>query len=319
VSSTLQARYGLPHAHNRERASMSRTQWLLLVVLSVLWGGSFFFVGIAVKELPVFTIVLARVTLAAGFLLPVVLTMGLRLPREPAAWTPFFVMSLLNNVLPFTFITLGQKTVASGLASVLNATTPLFALVIAHLFADERLKANKLAGVALGILGVAILMGSNLLATSTASLLGMLLCLAGSMSYGFAALWGRRLRNTPPLVAATCQLMASTVTLGVLAAVVDRPWTLPWPTMPTVLALLGLALLATSLAYVIFYRILSVSGPTNVMLVTLLIPITGIGLGVTLLGETLETRHIIGALVIASGLLVIDGRLLAMGRRRLAG
>jgi drug/metabolite transporter (DMT)-like permease len=245
--------------------------------------------------------------------------MGLRLPVSAGAWKPFVIMSILNNVLPFTFITMGQMSVASGLASVLNATTPLFALVIAHLFADERLKANKLAGVAVGILGVAVLMGLDILAPGTASISGMLLCLAGSMSYGFAALWGRRLRAIHPLVAATCQLLASTVLLAALAALVDRPWMLPWPSSATILALIGLAALSTSLAYVIFYRILSVSGPTNAMLVTLLLPVTGIGLGVGVLGETLEARHVIGALVIASGLLVIDGRLLAAGRRKLAG
>lgn len=297
---------------------MSRTQWMLLIALSVLWGGSFFFVGIAVKELPPFTIVLARVAIAAAVLLPVVFVMGLRLPDSAGAWGPFLVMSILNNVLPFSFITMGQKSVASGLASVLNATTPLFTLVIAHLFADEKLKTNRLGGVVLGIFGVAILMGPDVLTPGAASIAGMLLCLAGSMSYGFAALWGRRLRGIHPLVAATCQLLCSTMILGVLAALVDQPWTLSWPSTRTVLALIGLAVLATSLAYVIFYRILSVSGPTNVMLVTLLLPITGIGLGVSVLGETLETRHIIGALVIASGLLVIDGRLFGAGRRKFA-
>lgn len=289
---------------------MSRAQWLLLLALSVLWGGSFFFVGIAVKELPAFTIVLVRVALAAVFLLPLVFVMGLRLPATAADWMPFAIMSLLNNVLPFTFIAFGQQTVASGLASVLNATTPLFTLVIAHLFTDERLIARKLAGVMLGIAGVAILMGRHALDDGAAGFMGMLFCLAGSMCYGFAGLWGRRLRAADPLVAATCQLIGSTAILGILAAMIDRPWTLPWPTTPTLLALVGMAALSTALAYVIFYRILSVSGPTNVMLVTLLIPVTGIGLGVTVLGEALEPRHILGALVIASGLLVIDGRVL---------
>jgi drug/metabolite transporter (DMT)-like permease len=291
---------------------MSRTQWLLLLVLSVLWGGSFFFVGVAVKELPAFTIVLARVALAAVFLLPLVLAVGLRLPTSLTEWMPFVVMSILNNVLPFTFITSGQKAVASGLASVLNATTPLFTLVIMHVFAGEKLQARKLLGVALGILGVAVLMGWSRLDSSAASPIGMLMCLAGSLSYGFAALWGRRLRTTPPLVAATCQLLASAAILALLAALVEQPWMLPSPTAPTLLALIGLAALSTSVAYVIFYRILSVSGPTSVMLVTLLIPVTGIGLGVTVLGETLEPRHIMGALVIASALLVIDGRILSL-------
>jgi drug/metabolite transporter (DMT)-like permease len=291
---------------------MSRAQWLLLLVLSVLWGGSFFFVGMAVKELPAFTIVLVRVSLAATFLLPLVLFMGLRLPATSAEWMPFVTMSILNNVLPFTFITFGQKAVASGLASVLNATTPLFTLVIMHAFANEKLQTRKLLGIALGILGVAVLMGWGRLDSGGTSASGILLCLAGSLSYGFAALWGHRLRSTPPLVAATCQLLASSAIVALLAALAEQPWTLPWPSAPTLLALIGLAALSTSLAYVIFYRILSVSGPTNVMLVTLLIPVTGIGLGVTVLGETLETHHLVGAMIIAFGLLVIDGRL--MGR-----
>ncbi len=302
--------------HHLEEVHMSGTQWMLLLVLSVLWGGSFFFVGIAVKELPPFTIVLARVSLAAAFLLPFVYAMGLHLPGNLAAWAPFIVMSVLNNVLPFSLITMGQATVASGLASVLNATTPLFMLVMAHLFTEEKLKANKLAGVLLGIVGVAILMGADAASLGVASVGGLVLCLTGSISYGFAGLWGHRLRDAHPLVAATCQLISSTMILGILATITDRPWTLPMPSTKTMLALIGLALLATSLAYIIFYRILSVSGPTNAMLVTLLVPATGIGLGVGVLGETLHVHQWIGALVIASALLIIDGRLIAGGVHR---
>jgi len=299
---------------------MSRSQWLLLIALSILWGGSFFFVGIAVKELPVFTIVLVRVALAAALLFPVVLIARLPLPKTPRAWLPFAGMSLLNNVLPFSFIVMGQRTVASGLASVLNATTPLFALLAAHVFSDEKLSARTAAGGVLGVIGVGILIGSQRLGTSGMTLAGVLFCLAGPLCYGLSGQWGRRLRGTPPLLSSLCQLAVSTVVLGVLAAAIDRPWTLPWPSAHTLLALAGLAALSTSLAYVIFFRILAVSGPTNVMLTTLLIPVTGIGLGVSVLGETLEMRHIAGALVIGLGLLVIDGRLLArlpmMGQKR---
>lgn len=293
---------------------MSRSQWLLLIALSILWGGSFFFVGVAVKELPVFTIVLVRVALAAALLLPVVIYLGLALPRTPREWLPFAGMSILNNVLPFCFIVLGQKTVASGIASVLNATTPLFALLAAHLFSDEKLSTRKLAGVLLGVVGVAILIGLQRLDAGGATLAGVAFCLLGPLSYGLAGQWGRRLRGTPPLVSATGQLMASSLILSILAIFIDQPWTLPWPSTQTVLALLGLAVLSTSLAYVIFFRILAVSGPTNVMLTTLLIPITGIGLGVSVLGEVLEMRHIVGALVIGLALLVIDGRMFSRPR-----
>ena len=292
---------------------MSASQWLLLVALSILWGGSFLFVGIAVHELPPFTIVLVRVGLAAVLLVPVVILLGHRLPSTLGGWWPFLVMAVLNNVIPFSLIAFGQREVASGLASVLNATTPLFTLIIAHaLTSDEKLKANRLAGVLIGIAGIGVLMGPEAILGRASSLVGMALCLAACLSYGFAAYWGRRLRETPPLVSAAAQLICSTVLLSLLAGAIDRPWTLPLPQPRTMLALAALAALSTALAYVIFFRILAVSGATNVMLVTLLIPISGILFGVTILGETLLARHIAGALVIASGLLVIDGRLSAL-------
>lgn len=296
---------------------MSLKQWLLLAALSVLWGGSFLFVGIAVKELPPLTIVLARVGLAALILLPFMLALGHKLPPTLPAWMPFLGMAILNNVIPFTLITVGQRELASGVASIINATTPLFSLLIAHaLTTDEKLRANKLAGVLIGIAGIAVLMGSEALNDRASSLVSMGLCLAACASYGFAGLWGRRLRATPPLRSACCQLLCSTLVLGLLAGIAERPWTLPPPTRTTLMALAGLAMVSTSLAYLIFFHILSVSGPTNVMLVTLMIPVSGIAFGVLLLDETVAVRHFAGALVIGSGLLVIDGRLMNLLRAR---
>jgi drug/metabolite transporter (DMT)-like permease len=289
---------------------MSPSQWLLLAFLSVLWGGSFLFVGIAVTELPVFTIVLWRVGLAALLLLPVVFVLGHRLPDTAGGWWPFLVMALLNNVIPFSAIALGQKEIASGLASVLNATTPLFGVTLMHLLTDDKMSPNKFAGVAIGILGVAMLMGPAVLMGDRTSALGMGLVLVGTCSYGFSGVWGRRLRSTPPLISATCQLVCSTLVVAVIAGVVDQPWTLPTPSTRTVLAMVGLAALSTALAYAVFFRILAVSGPTNVLLVTLLIPVSGVALGAIALGETVHWRHVLGAIVIASGLIVIDGRIL---------
>jgi drug/metabolite transporter (DMT)-like permease len=295
---------------NAPATHMSPSQWGLLIVLAMLWGGSFLFVGIAVKELPVFTIVLARIAVAALLLVPVVYAMGFRLPTSFSAWQPFFVMAILNNVIPFSLIVTGQKEIASGLASVLNATTPVFALIIAHLFAGETLRANKLAGVILGIAGVAILVGPEALIGRPSSALGMLCLLGAAMSYGFSGLWGRRLRAHPPLVTAASQLCCSTLVLLPIAAVVEQPWTLPMPSSSTIVAVLALAALATSLAYVVFFRIMAVSGSTNVMLVTLLIPLFAIPMGTWWLGESLALRHFAGAAVIGLSLLVIDGRLL---------
>jgi len=293
-------------------APMGREQWSLLLLLSVLWGGSFLFVGIAIKELPPLTIVLVRVGLAATLLAPVLWMKGLALPATMAAWLPFVIMGALNNVIPFTLIAFGQQTVASGLASILNATTPLFTLIIAHIFtADEKLRSSRFAGVLIGIAGVGVLMGPEAIAGRTSSLLGMSLCLAGCISYGFAALWGRRLRSTPPLVSATAQLLSSTAILGLLVLVLERPASIALPSPHVTLALIGLAALSTSIAYVIFFRLLVSVGPTNTMLVTLLIPVWGIFLGAVVLAEALMLRHLIGAIVIGSGLLLIDGRLLS--------
>jgi drug/metabolite transporter (DMT)-like permease len=212
-------------------------------------------------------------------------------------------------VVPFTLMVYGQQRIASALAAVLNATTPLFTLVIARLVAGEVLTPNKLAGVLLGIAGVAILMGPEALTANAASVLGMLCVLGTAFFYGLSALWMRRLREIPPLVTSAAQLTCSTVLLLPLAAFVDRFWLLPMPSTEALLALAGLAVLATALAYIVFFRISATAGPSNVMLVTLLIPITATLLGVLILGEAFTPSHAIGALVIASGLIVIDGRL----------
>jgi drug/metabolite transporter (DMT)-like permease len=295
---------------------MSPSQWLLLVVLSVLWGGSFFCVGVAVRELPALTLVLARVGLAALTLLPLVWTAGLRRPSTWQAWMPFLGMSVLNNVAPFLLIANGQKEVASGLAAVVNASTPVWALLAGRLLGgDGPMPPHKLIGALIGIAGVAALVGPEALLGMRSSAWGMLLILGGAMCYGLSALWGRRLREEPPLLTAFCQLFCSTLLLAPVTLLVDRPWTLPLPSWQASAAILALAVLSTALAYIVFFRILAVSGPANAMLVTLLNPVSAILLGVLVLGETLLARHVLGAVVIASALIVIDGRIAgAIGR-----
>jgi len=303
--------------------TMDRQSWLLLILLSVLWGGSFFFAGAALRELPPLTIVLARVALGAATLMPLLKVLGGRLPDTLAGWRPFFVMGMLNNVIPFSLLVAGQTYISSGLASVLNATTPLFTVLVLAGFGDERLVARRVIGVLIGLAGVAILRGAGLDTAPDAhnQTVGMLLCLGAALSYGFSGLWGRRqLIGVPPITSATCQLMSSTLVMAIVASVVERPWQLPMPGAATWLSLIGLATLATALAYIVFFHILTRSGATNVMLVTLLIPVTAILLGTFVLGEPLTAREIGGALMIGSALLVIDGRAFGWLRRRaLAG
>jgi drug/metabolite transporter (DMT)-like permease len=286
--------------------------WSLLAVLSVLWGGSFFFNGLALRELPPLTLVLLRVALGALSLLPLVRAYRIEFPVGIAGWKPFFAVAFFNNVLPFSLIVMGQTFIASGLASVLNATTPLFTVVVMAVAGEERLFARRVAGVIAGLIGVIILRGGVGLDVAGQGI-GVLLCLAAAASYGVAALLARRrLANSPPLATATFQLLASSAMMLLVAGFFDRPWTLPMPGMTTWFAVLGLAALSTALAYIVFFQILRRSGATNVMLVTLLIPVTAILLGYLVLGERISPREIAGALVIGSALLVIDGRVLKL-------
>nr|WP_083807294.1 DMT family transporter [Agrobacterium tumefaciens] len=291
---------------------MDASEWGMLVALSLLWGGSFFFIGIAVKELPPVTIVTLRVSLAAAALLIVCRIMGLHLPRQWAVWRAFFGMGLLNNIIPFCLIVWGQTHIASGLASILNATTPLFTVIVAHfLTADEKMTGNKLAGVLIGFAGVATMIGPAAFGGAISGLWGQIAILGAAISYSFAGIFGRcfKAMGVPPLMTATGQISSSTLMLIPAALLIDKPWTLAMPSLGTWGALIGIALLSTALAYLIFFRILATAGATNLALVTFLIPVSAILLGSLILGEQLEIKHFAGMAMIAAGLAAIDGRL----------
>lgn len=285
----------------------STEAWGLLLILALPWGGSFVFYRLLADRLPVLITVWSRVALAALLLF---LLLWLRGERARIRWRDIAVMAVLNNLVPFSLLAWGETRVTAGLASVLNATTPAFAVLIAALAGAEALSRPRVLGCALAFAGVVVLIGPSVLAGGDA--LGALACLGAACSYGLAALWGRRLRGTPPLAAAAGQCLASAVLLLPVMVAVDRPWALPMPGLGTWGAILGLAWLSTALAYVIFFRIIVVSGPQNAMLVTFLTPVTGLLMGALFLGETILLRMLAGLLVIAAGLIAIDGRL---GRR----
>ncbi|PWC52864.1 DMT family transporter [Azospirillum sp. TSO22-1] len=295
---------------------MGLAEWLMLILLSVLWGGAFLFGKMAVADLRPFTVVLARVALAAAALALVVRAAGLRMPGTPAAWRPFFVLGLLNNLVPFSLIFWGQTQIASGLAAILNATTPLFGVVLAHaLTPDERLTAPRLAGVLLGIGGVAVIVGPEALGGAGTAVLAQFAVLGAALSYGCAGIYSRRFRGTPPLVTSAGQVTASALMILPVALLVDRPWEGAMPGAVTWGALLGLALLGTAGAYVLYFRIMARAGATNAMLVTLLIPVSALLLGAVVLGEAVEPRQVAGMALIGLGLAVIDGRPLGWVRR----
>lgn len=292
--------------------TMTLQEWCLLLALSVLWGGSFFFAGVAVKALPPLTIVTLRVVIAALALHVILRTQNTPFPRDWRSWRAFFGIGILNNAIPFSLIVWGQSHLASGLAAILNATTPLFTVLVAHfLTSDEKMTGNRLIGVIVGFIGVAVMIGGKSLLMPSNDVTAQLACLAAAVSYAFAGIYGRRFKamGILPMVTAAGQVTASSLVLLPVTLIIDHPWTLAWPSTWVIAALLGLALLSTALAYILYFRILSTAGATNLLLVTFLIPVTAILLGILILGERLELKHLAGMALIGAGLAAIDGRL----------
>lgn len=302
---------------------MTRRDWSLLLILSLLWGGSFLFVELALRGLPPLTIVMGRVGLAA-LILGLVLWAGRffgeksgtsALPRR--ARGAVLVMGLLNNAVPFTLFALAQGRIDGALAAIVNATTPLWTVVVAHLFtADERITPAKAVGLGFGFAGVAIMAGH----AGGGEAAAILACLAAALSYGLAAVWGRRFRGmgVSPLFTAFGQTAGATLLLMPLWLALDRPWAMQAPGAGPVLAVVAMAALSTALAYLIYFRLLASAGATNLSLVTFLIPVSAAVLGVVLLNETLLPRHLSGFALIAAGLLAMDGRVIRRLRERRA-
>ena len=298
------------------RAQMTAREWAMLILLSVLWGGSFLFQKIAVEELPPFTIVLVRVALAALTLHLIRPFIGIALPGL-RIWAAFAVMGLLNNVIPFSLLVYGQTQIGAGLASILNAMTPVFTVIVAHsLTQDEKLTANRAFGVVLGFLGVTCLIGIEALDGLTLAVAGQIACVGAAISYAFSSVWARRFQDVPPFASAMGQLTMSSLMMIPVVLMVDQPWTLAWPSPTVVWSLILLAIPATALAYLLFFAIVRAAGATNIMLVTLLVPVSAVLLGAVFLGERLSLTDAMGMALIGMSLLAIDGRVLR--RRRIA-
>lgn len=291
--------------------SMNSKVWAMLILLSILWGGSFFFVGVVVNDLPPLTIVTLRVGIAAFTLWGIAMMLGLRPPKSLKVWGAFLGMGLLNNVIPFALIVWGQTQIASGLASILNAATPIFTVVVAGiLLPDERPTPLKLFGVVLGFVGVVVMIGIPALG-GVGSLFAQLAIVAATISYAFAGVYGRRFKSLGinPVVTAAGQVTASTLILLPITLFVDGTIDTERTNMSTWIAIAGLAVASTAIAYVLYFRILELAGATNVLLVTLLVPISATLLGSLFLNESLEIIHLLGMALIAFGLSAIDGRL----------
>lgn len=293
---------------------------LMLLALAAVWGGTFFFVEVALVEAPPLTITFYRVALALPVLLAVVLWRGVRIPRSPKIWGAYLVMGALNNALPFSLIFWAQTTIEGGLASILNGTTAVFGAVVAGiLLADEPLTLRKIVGAALGVLGVAVIMGLDALSSLDPRNLAQLAVLGAALSYSFASVWGKTaLAGLAPEMNALGMLAGAAVIMAPIVIWVDGAPDLGL-SLGVWASLLALAILSTAFAYLLYFAILARAGSANLMLVTLLIPPFAIGLGVAFLGERLALEAWIGFAVIAAGLVVTDGRAAAALRRRLAG
>ncbi|MEM1373770.1 MAG: DMT family transporter [Pseudomonadota bacterium] len=298
--------------------TMSTRAWAELTLLSLIWGGVFLAVRVALADIGPFTIVAHRVFWACLILWVVVLASGLRVPLTARAAIGFLGMGCLNNVLPFSLQAWGQLHIESGLAAILNAGTAIWGVLIAALFlADERLSLVKITGVTLGFIGVATAIGLGTLAEFDLRSLGQLALVASTISYAFAGVWARRyLTGMHPLVQAAGMLTASSLLAIPLAWIVEGPLTLAMPA-ETWAAIGYLTIFATAGAYLLYYRVLAMAGSGNLMLCTLLIAPIAIVLGAIFLGEALPFRALAGFGILALGLLILSGRLpLSPLRRR---
>lgn len=291
---------------------MTPVEWVLLFILGGVWGGTFFFNAIAIPEIPPLVVILFRVALAAVILWVVVLARGIKVPWDASSWIALLIMAGLNSALPFFLIAWGQVHIASGLASIMIGTTPLFAVVAAHFMtSDERMTPGKVLGVLAGMVGVVVLIGPQFLGEIGKDLIAQLSVLGAAICYAFSAIYGRTFakRDMPPMMVATGQMTMATFLLLPFALIIDRPWELANPSLQAWGAVIGLAVLSTSFAYLIFFRILARAGAVNILLVNFLVPVSAILLGVGILGEVLTIEQIVGMGCIALGLALIDGRL----------
>jgi drug/metabolite transporter (DMT)-like permease len=297
---------------------MTAAEWGAILTVATFWGGSYFFVGIAVKELPTLTIVLARYIITAPLFLLICAHQGLRMPWDRQFWPDFLILGIFNQLVPFCLIAWGQGHIPSAVASILNAVGPLATVLLAHVFTqDEKLNGRRLVGVFLGLTGVVTIVGGAALKSLGVGIVAQIACITATLSYASAILFARKSgqRGAKPMELVAGQIAIAGFLLLPVELIVDQPWTLPMPSNAALLALLALAVLSSALGHMLYFRTLAAVGATNVSLVAYLMPVTAILLGVIVLGERLEARQIAGMTIIAIGLAATDGRPLAFLRR----
>lgn len=299
---------------------MGRGEWIVLVALALIWGAAFFCIKVAVTHVEPLTYVWIRLSIAAAALWGLLRWRGERLALPLGIWAAILVLALLNNMIPFVLFGWGQQRIASGLASILNATTPIWGVIAAHLWtSDERMTPTKIVGVVIGFAGVATMIGPDLLLGGD-NFLPQIACLSAALCYALAGVWARRFKTlgVSPIKVAAAQLAVGALFMAPLALAIDQPWLDAWPPVEAWAAIIALALVGTAFAYVLYFRLIETAGATNALLVTLLVPPTAILLGALFLDEQLSVGQFGGLAAIALGLALIDGRLLVIVRRKSA-
>jgi drug/metabolite transporter (DMT)-like permease len=295
----------------------SARTWAMLVILSVIWGASFFFARIAVQEVPPLLLVLLRVSIAALALHLYLLARGEWRAFRAHPFLPFLILGILNNAIPFSLLFIGQTALGAGLAAVLNALVPFWTVIAANrLTADEKISAPKIAGVVLGVLGAATIIGTGATTGLGAPLWAELAVIGAGISYAFASIYAKTFKGVPPVAIATGQLTGATLVMLPIAFLVHGPFSPAVISGGVWAAIMALALVSTAFAYIMFFRIVAAAGATFVSQVTLLVPVSAVILGGLFLGERLTATDFIGMALIGLGLITVDGRLLRFLRSK---
>jgi drug/metabolite transporter (DMT)-like permease len=304
----------------KEGKNMALNNFLWLVLLAALWGPSFLFIKVAVAEIPPLTLVAGRVGIAAALLLAMLRLQGGSLPKSRRLWMHFAVVGLFSNALPFALFSWGELYIDSALAAILNGTTPLFTMVLAHFFiADDRLSPVKVAGALLGFGGLALLIAPSLMGGVQATTLGLLAVTAAAASYGIAIVYTRQnLRGLPPLVGPVAQLTMASIYIVPLALIIEQPYRLPMPSWAAAGSLLTLAVFGTAVAFIVYYRLMERTSATYVSMVTYVVPVFGLALGIIVLAERPAWNAYAGCALILAGVMIVNG-VFKMARQKLIG
>ncbi len=282
----------------------------LLAILATLWGASYTFIRVGVETIPPVTFIAARTLIAGGLLLTIIKLRGLALPRDPAIWKRFLIQACINSVIPFTLIAWAELTVNAGLATILNSTTPIFAFLLTVLITrHEAVTTRKVFGVAAGVIGISLIIGLEAFNGIGKELVAQLAIVAATISYAAAAIFGKGFKNLDPMMPAAGSMLCGAVILIPVSLVVDRPWTLA-PSAHSLLALLGLAVFSTALAFVIYFRLINTLGTVGTTSQAYLRVPIGVGIGVLFLGESLASTAWIGLICVIAGVaaMTLPGR-----------